>query len=356
MLVRSFRSAARSDLVASRYVLGQIDLKVQTDNAGLLVGIESQLGRFRVPTGKESVGRPFRLQVVDATEDEARCEPSPDRVGSLHEVWRGTNGLQLACVNYASEDQRLHWVNTIGQLEVDYRRRSATLRIRPNAVAHSRVFVTPLMGELHDRAGGLSLHAAALCREHQDGEQSILIVAASGSGKSTTALALTDDGWQLQGDDLSLVVQTSRGTQATGFPRPCGIRLPTLDVLPWLRDLPLQPAVVQDEFHLPLEALGRRASPDGRFAPLAAIYFLDKRNQTSHRIGRLDRATALIRLAHEAVQPVEGPADSMASILFGRSAELIATTPAFSLSVGPDLATLPTLLDDSLDYGLRRAG
>jgi hypothetical protein len=130
-----------------------------------------------------------------------------------------------------------------------------------------------------------------------------------------------------------------------GFPRHCHVRRPTLALLPWLSDLPLRKSSLQDTFELSIEALGDRVAPPGT-GPLepGAILVLERPNPVGHRCYPIDRASALAALSNENVQPIEGKSDADAILAFSSFAALVQQTPAYRLSVGPNLDGLAEYL------------
>jgi hypothetical protein len=213
-------------------------------------------------------------------------------------------------------------------------------------------FLMPLACEGLMRAGHVPVHAASLAVPNHDQASSVLIVAQSGTGKSTTALALTGAGWQLMGDDLALICEHEGRQLIWGFPRMVHVRRPTLKLLPWLTDLPLMPHPTRETYDLPLAELGRRAwaSPGTPLAP-SLLIILDRPNPTAHHCQPLDRAHTLAALAHENVQPIEGAVDEHAHSAFARFAALVQQVPAIRLSAGPQLESLGEFLRQETGVG-----
>jgi hypothetical protein len=307
----------------------------------MLAPVEAILGRFRADWGGDegawslSIGRRER-QSVDAD--------------GLRTVWQGLNPARLHVVTAAAAGRRRCDIAGIGTLHVDTLRRQAAIALLPDAPPHTvHYFLPAILFDGLIAAGHCLVHAACLERVGGASRRTVLIVAKSGTGKSTTALAMTDVGWRLMGDDIAVITRTPDGLQAWGFPRFCNVRRPTLALLPWLAELPLVPTTVPETFALPLEELGPRVCQGiPAPAPAAAVVCLEPPNRVGHRLASLDRAAALLHIAEENVQPVEGSGDAAARRSFETLAHFVRTTPAYSLSVGPRVERIGAVLAEQL--------
>lgn len=323
---------------AASYSVAGFRIRVGADSPDLLDATHSLLGLFQV----ETLPSPAWRLVVQRAERGDRA----DRRGDLRTIWSGLVPPNLQAVNSVGPGFRRLELLDRGRLDLDLRARQAQLTLAEESRATAAgYFLMPLLCEGLIQAGHHPVHAACLAVPCEGQSRSVLIVAKSGTGKSTTALALADAGWRLMGDDLALVCRQEDRLMAWGFPRMIHVRRPTLALLPWLNDLPLAPSSLDGTFDLPLGALGRRAC-GSRARPLepALLLILDRPNPVEHRCERLDRAAALGALAEENVQPIEGCADANAQTAFARFAELVQRTPAYRLSVGPRLDGLAEFL------------
>ena len=335
-------AAIRSDAVYD--VAGfRLSVHVRADAspaAPVLAPIDRLLGRFRADPvaspADASASSGWSLHIGRALAGSAPAETG------LHRIWEGVSPAGFRVVTSMAAGRRHCELVGVGTLDVDLSGRTAFIDLAPETEPNSvHYFLTTLLCDGLTDAGHCVVHAACLEKPTRDGAGSILVVAPSGTGKSTTALALTDAGWRLMGDDITVLTQTPDGVRAWGFPRFCNVRRPTLALLPWLAALPLVPTSVPGTFALPLEHLGDRVA-SGVPAPAepAAIICLERPNASGHRLVPLDRAAALMHVSEENVQPIEGAGDAVARRSFGMLAELVRTTPAFSLSAGPQLDSL----------------
>ena len=330
---------------AALYSAAGFELRAGADSPDLLQETQTLLGSYCAET-LPSTAWQLTVQREQSGSD-------TNRPAGLQAIWSGTVPPNLAAVNYVGPSRRRLELVDRGRLDLDLRTRKAAITLAPHVSARlAGYFLMPLLCEGLIQAGHRPIHAACLAVSCNGQSRSALIVAQSGTGKSTTALALANAGWQLMGDDLSLLSQDEGRLTAWGFPRVCHVRRPTLALLPWLNELPLVPTSLAGTFNLPLAALGGRAY-GARPQPLepALIIVLDRPNPAGHQCERLDRAAALVSLAEENVQPIEGCDDANAQTAFARFADLVQQTPAVRLSVGPRLETLADFLRDQTGVG-----
>ena len=333
------------DRVSACYDVAGFRLRVGADSPELLGDTTRLLGRFQVEESplEESPPPAWRLRIGRGELDTTNDQPA-----GMRQIWTGDVPPDYRGVNYAGPGLRRIEVCRLGRLDMALRTGTASItlsrRAKPTAVGY---FLVPLVCQGLMGAGHFPIHAACLAAPIDDRWRSVLIVAQSETGKSTTALALTDAGWKMMGDDIALVCRREGRLMAWGLPRACHVRRNTIKLLPWLGELPLVPISIEDTFTLSLESLGRRRWPSvPRPLEPALVICLDPPNAVEHRIGPLDRASALIHLSHENVQPVEGGTDADARGSFAAFAGLARQTPACRLSVGPRLDRLATLLTE----------
>lgn len=306
--------------------------------AEVIAPIDRLLGRFRrdVAATRSHPGSGWSLRIGRSA---ARTAAGGN---GLRMVWEGPSPAGFHVVNSVAVGRRRCELVGVGRLDVDLHARTASIDLLPDTDPNSvHYFLTTILCDGLTDTGHCVVHAACLEKTTRAGTAAILVVAPSGTGKSTTALALTGDGWRLMGDDITVLTRTPAGVRAWGFPRFCNVRRPTLGLLPWLAELPLVPTSVPETFALPLDQLGDRVSTGVPVpAEPAAIVCLQRPNARGHTLLPLDKAAALMHVAEENVQPIEGVGDAVARRSFGMLAELVRTTPAFSLSAGPELGSL----------------
>ncbi|WP_136659956.1 hypothetical protein [Nitratireductor sp. XY-223] len=144
-------------------------------------------------------------------------------------------------------------------------------------------------------AGHVLVHAA--CVETPGGGR-LVLHAPSGTGKTTTALALVDRGFRLCTDDATVLTPTGDGPVAVrGVPRPIKVHRKTAKLFPWLEGMLTQEGwdengeqwVQRDD----LAASGCLAAADPR--PVIAVIAL-RRSGRPMRLRAVDGAEALTEM------------------------------------------------------------
>lgn len=339
------------------YDIHGLNLKIGADTPDLLVCAEELFGNFRASHGAENS---WTITLRRGEFDPTKAPKS----GKL--LWRGELAPGVLATNYVGPGYRRFDLINRGSCTLDLPRREVQITMLPSASPRtSHYFLMSSLCTGLTRASHMPIHASCLAAR-RDGEPcSVLIIAPSGTGKSTTSYGLTSGGWKLMGDDLSLLHIASEpvaghqvsGAKATsqkksgqrvlawGYPRHCHVRRPTFELLPWLRELPLTRIAADETWQFPLRALGARAiGPKPQLLPAGLIMLLDRPNRMGHRCERVDPATALAWICQENVQPIEGYTDPDAHAIFVTFGQLVRQTPAVRVSAGPDVERLAEFL------------
>lgn len=267
----------------------------------------------------------------------------------LREYWRGElfDGTPLVC-SVSPQAIRLD-LPAIARLEVDHAARQARIAVAPGqewcVLAHC---LTPLLVELLGRRGHHVVHAAALADDLHGQRRAVLISGVSGRGKTTTALALAGEGFQVLSDDTTFLTDADGQVQAWGLPLPWKVHHQTYALLPWLRELPSRPARRRDESSI--DVAGTPLALPYRQVRAHAVLFLDSR-QSTHRLEPLSKVAAIARLAQENVRATDGCRTGPAGQTFQMLSRLIAQCPTYCLHAGPDLTSLAPLVRDLLWKG-----
>ena len=203
-----------------------------------------------------------------------------------------------------------------------------------------------LLGQIMASRGRHLVHAACLVRGGTD--DAVLVFAPSGTGKTTTALALARNGYGLVGDDAAVFELGVAGPWAWGLPRVLRIHPQTVGLLPWLR--PALPAGQgRRTLTVRLDALVRLVDcANSRRRRCAGLAILEPPNGNAHRAAPLDKTQAVLRILGDNLRLAPGGLDPTGQKLFAALAELVAAVPVIALSVGHDPAKLnPGLLEDA---------
>lgn len=190
-----------------------------------------------------------------------------------------------------------------------------------------------------DAFGHASVHAAGLTLPGTD--DLILLYAASGTGKTTTALNLARAGFGLCSDDAMVLAPTGAGMSAWGIPRYLKVHTNTARMLPWLAPALTAEWDSGDEQEVTLDALSALIRiEDARPRPVVGVFMLSRSDQPSG-VAALNKADALVALAADNVRGSRSGLLEHQARRWGQLAKLIAGSPVFELRIGADLENVP---------------
>jgi hypothetical protein len=266
--------------------------------------------------------------------------PVGERPAGMENVppeWEGMLHESVPCASWRADHAWHQVIPRRMHLTVEPARRTARLRVQAGAESYAGLYgVIPALMEFLGQTGQHIIHAAGLELPSSD-PRGLLLSAPSGYGKTTTALALTRGGMRLLADDAVIARASPDGISVWGLPRSCKVHRKTLELLPWLAELPMSDPG-GEELLLRLSAV-TEADPR-RTAALCAIFFLSDRNPSRHRISPLPKLTALTRLARENVRTMDPDTGGTGARAFQTLGELVRRCDTWLLSVGPRLDTL----------------
>lgn len=279
--------------------------------------------------------------------DEALAEAA-GRVLHLFEAPDGAEADVTLHVDYGgfeadSPDEEGVWrlrFDGLADARVDVGRRRADVRVVPGEEACLYAcFIVPILCEFLHRVDQHVVHAASLAAGARGEERAVLLAGESGAGKTTAALALAQSGMQLLADDASFVGPSADGdTVVWGLPRPCKVHQQTLQLLPWLAELPHTPALTEEEVLIELDRLpGGGGQVEAR---PGLVFLLEPRNDCEHRLTPVDRLEAITELSRQNLRSAGAEGVKRAAGSFAALGELVRGSRTFRLSIGPDLASL----------------
>ncbi|ESX48019.1 serine kinase [Mesorhizobium sp. C416B] len=223
----------------------------------------------------------------------------------------------------------------------------AEIRVHPDAKVKWTVLMMVLDAAL-DAGDQHMLHTAGLTLPGR--EALVLIHAPSGTGKSTTSLALASQGFGLCSDDaMILKVLAGGGITAWGLPRKVKVHRHTAAMLPFVAPCLGDKWDANGEQAVSLERLAeiiRIEETVGR--PVAALFHLARSADAQTRLVPMTRTDAMVALATDNVRTgMTGllPAQKrrMATI-----ATLVKAVPTFTLEVGANPAEAAPLIRSAL--------
>lgn len=298
-------------------------LRVEADDDGLIDRFGSLLRGLAMKTNAEPV---FTLAIRQGAP-----EPIP---ASAQLVYEGPIFWEGDCV-YAADGQRLCLLFPDKlSLVIDQHKKSAGIVVAADGI--SRVGATAGMLAIDaaiDASGQFLLHAAGLTLP--DSDEQVLVFAQSGTGKTTTSLALAEQGFGLCTDDSMVIRLDAAGATGWGLPRDLKVHRNTAEMMPWVKpfltgkwndedEQPVTRAVLSDRIRV--ETTARR--------PVAGVFLLERGDvveSIAHRLGQTD---TLVSLTADNVRT--GRTGLLASHRrrFAGLAGLASKAPTFKVTVG----------------------
>jgi hypothetical protein len=182
------------------------------------------------------------------------------------------------------------------------------------------------------------LHGASIVDPKSD--EAILIFAPSGTGKTTTALALARSGCHFDGDDAVALSSDTAGCCSWAIPRRIKIDRRTAEMLPWLAPCLSdvwtdgEQAFARDG----LSSLVTLSRPQLRRVRLVIV--LTPPNDAAHVATPISKPEALAAIATDNLRVTPSGVDPDKTAALSALTQLVANTPVVALSVGPDLSSL----------------
>jgi hypothetical protein len=297
------------------------------------------LGRFQTET---AVSNGFRLVF--------REDDDPQVPDAIPMTWEGDFLEKRAGRVY--EADMIEVVEVVGHGFVAIDHGSARAEAVMKTGSEEAFAFTPVMNILDaslKSAGMNLLHGA--CLTMPNGSGALAICAPSGFGKTTTSLALARGGFGLVSDDASVIGTGADGLSIWGLPRRLKVHRKTAAMLPWIGDLP-DTWNDEDEQPVTMESLRNTATvADPHPTPLAAVIMLGARSDDDHRLARLSKAEALVRIAQDNVSNSVTGVKAWNRRHFDTVAAMLRSVPVLELRAGPELDTLPLAVAAALSGG-----
>lgn len=203
----------------------------------------------------------------------------------------------------------------------------------PHAIEYGRFedITFTSLAPLLRRQGYFLVHAFAASKEGR----CALIIGPTGSGKTTTGLALVLNGWALLANDIVLLQERNGEIYALPTPGIINIRPPTVSLLPQLHPILARHKPVIGRYNLSGDDMvnGRWSPP----CPITHLYFpfVEKRPHTT--LHHQNRAVALARLMSESMDRWdEKTLPHHATFL----QKLVRQATAYALHAGQDMGQL----------------
>lgn len=223
----------------------------------------------------------------------------------------------------------------------------AELRIRPGTKAAWTPSMLVLDAAL-DAGGQHMLHTAGLTLPDHDAV--VLIHAPSGTGKTTTSLALATERFGLCSDDAMIVNLASGKVVAWGLPRAVKIHRKTAQMIPQVAPCLGQTWDRNGEQPVSLERLAGIVRVENASArPVAALLHLARSADSQTRLVAMARTDAMVVLAVDNVRTGMTGLLPMQKRRLATIAGLVKSVPTFQLEVGARPADAAALISAALD-------
>jgi hypothetical protein len=223
----------------------------------------------------------------------------------------------------------------------------AEIRLHPDSKIKWTLLMMVLDAAL-DADGQHMLHTAGLTLPGTDGL--VLVHAPSGTGKSTTSLALASRGFGLCSDDVMILNATAQGIAAWGMPRKVKVHRNTAAMLPFVAPCLGEKWDAEGEQSVSLDCLGEIIRvEDVRARPVAALLHLARSTDTETRLLPMARTEAMVALATDNVRTGMTGLLSLQKRRMAMIAALVKAVPTFTLEVGARPAEAAELIRAAVD-------
>lgn len=223
----------------------------------------------------------------------------------------------------------------------------AEIRVHPDSKVKWTLLMMVLDAAL-DAGGQHMLHTAGLTLP--DREALVLIHAPSGTGKSTTSLALASQGFGLCSDDVMILGARLDGIAAWGMPRKVKVHRNTAAMLPFVAPCLSDKWDAEGEQPVSLECLGKIIRvEDTRARQVAALLHLARSADGQTRLVPMARTDAMVALATDNVRTGLTGLLPMQKRRMATIAALVKAVPTCTLEVGPSPADAAAVIRAALD-------
>ena len=304
------------------YDLGPATLSVEAGSADLRGGFEHFLGERRLndpPPPTFSVV--IRVGTPEAPPAEAEM------------LYRGPLLEEGECVFACAGDRYFMAFPGEASMRVDTAASRAAITVSPGHLRRATGSLAALAIEFaHDGAGQQLVHAAGLALP--EGRGMVLVSAPSGTGKTTTALALARHGFAFAADDVLALRRTPGGVMARGLPRALNVHRDTARMLP---RLPVGESWnSRGEQSLPWRRLAGVVTLEAGELPVSRLVLLRRGDVSA--VEPLGAAETLAALAADNVRSSLAGLTPLNRRRFAMLGELARTVPAFRATLAEGLA------------------
>jgi hypothetical protein len=222
----------------------------------------------------------------------------------------------------------------------------AEIRVRPDTKITWTAWMLVLDAAL-DAGGQHMLHTAGLTLPDRDAI--VLIHAPSGTGKTTTSLALASQGFGICSDDAMIVTGASAKAAAWGLPRHVKVHQKTAGMLPFVSPCLGTSWDSNGEQAVSLERLREIVRvEDSSVRPVIAVLHLARSVDSQTRVVAMARTDAMVALAADNVRTGMTGLLPLQKRRLSTIAKLVTAVPTFTLEVGASPADAAALISVAL--------
>ncbi len=309
------------------YDLGATQLAVAAERDVLLEGFERFLGERR------------QLEPVSCTFSVTIREDEPRQMPADAEVLYGGPLPDEGMCDFARAGQT-YFMSFPGEarMTVDLRARTADIVVSPARPWRACGSMVPIVVEFAlDLEDQHVVHAAGLSVPGKDGM--VLVCAPSGTGKTTTALALAKHGLPFAADDIVVLRREKGVIRAWGLPRALHVHRNTAAMLPWLGLPPKWDD--EGEQMVPRHRIGSAVVLENRELPVIQLVVLQRDDHTA--IEPLDSTEMLAALAADNVRSSASGLTPLQQRRFAILADLARSASSNKVTIAPGLSSIEAL-------------
>lgn len=322
----------KAEGVRAFYDLEATVLEVYADNSRFLEGIEHFIGERRMAVPRAAT---FRLDI-------ARGIPSPPEDGA-EILYQGPLLDEGVCIFGRIRDAYVLNSPSAATLNIFPEARTAQLIVAESGLAHARGNMIALALEFAlDADGQHVVHCAGVSLP--DSDRAVLLCAPSGTGKTTTALALARDGFPLAADDAMVLRMGGNGIHAWGLPRALKVHRKTVQMLPFLTGVTAEGWDENNEQAVERARLEGLVPIDRRNLRVTEILLLSRKGSGEGRLRPMPKAEMLAALAADNVRRANAGLTPLQARRYAMLAAAVNNASTFELELPQRMTHLTDIL------------